>query len=116
LVENPEPNPELVESRDPDRNFKEKEWVVVRFSLLQQSGKCRWLGQIVRENENRTFTVSFLWSKRTRDHCGYVYVYPPMYPEKPDEEIVMESQILYTVPPPEKYQKFLLFTVHWDKL
>lgn len=89
-----------------NQSLKEDDWIVVRFKLLEQSGELRWVGKILRVNDNKTFLVTFLRPKHTTLHTGFIYTYPP---RDPDEDTVCRTQILYIVPPFKKFQRYLHF-------
>lgn len=49
------------------------DWVAVGFKMLGSKNEKKWIGKIIRVNENDTFLVSFLRSKRTKLHPGFIY-------------------------------------------
>lgn len=69
--------------KENNESFKEGEWVVLRFQLQQKRGERKWIGRILRKNENDTYLISFLRSTDTQLHSGYVYVYPHIRKTKP---------------------------------
>lgn len=121
---------EAVESNEenilpnPDRTLTnelvEDDWVVVRYKMEETKGERRWIGRILRVNENETFLVSFLRSRNTRQHSGFIYSYPDLYDQKgiliEDIATVCKTQILYSLPPPTKFQRAFKFNVHKDNL
>lgn len=55
--------------------LKENHWVVVRFKLEETTGERRWIGKILRVNENDTLNITFSRAKRTNYYSGYIYIY-----------------------------------------
>lgn len=91
---------------------KEDSWVVVRFTLEEAQGERKWIGRVLRINENNTYLVTFVRQRITSLHSGYVYAYPNV----PDEETVYKTQILSVIDAPKNFQRKLLFSVHHKEL
>lgn len=88
--------------------FEGDEWVVVKFSLDGQKGIRKFIGQILRVNDDNTFLITFVRLKSTEKCSGYVYTFPNI----PDEEVCMESQIVEKLCPPKKFQRGLQFSIN----
>jgi hypothetical protein len=97
---------------EPSQFLKEGQWVVVRYSMVQMKGERRWVGQIKRVNENDTYLVSFVKPVRSKFHSGFLYTFV----ESEGEDTVCQTQIMYAVQEPEKFQRKLKFAIHCDKL
>ncbi|XP_065218710.1 uncharacterized protein LOC135844432 [Planococcus citri] len=101
-----------VTANDKDEPLMEDDYVIVEYKLEEENGIRKWIGKIMRVNENDTYHITFLRSKATKFHPGFIYTYP----NKPDEDTVYKTQIISRIPPPIKFQRCLKFSVHCDDL
>ena len=92
--------------------ISEGDWAVVRFKMQESRQERRWIGKIMRVNENDTYLMNFVRDKRTRQHSGFIY----LYPHEPDDYTVYKTQILYKVEAPTVYQRALKFNVNTSEL
>lgn len=94
-------------------SLKEGDYVCVEFTMEQTGGVRRWLGEIMRVNENDTYLIRFLRSKEeSKFHSGFLYYYP----SKEDVDTVYKTKILYIVPPPTDFHRYKKFSIHFANL
>lgn len=95
-----------------DHSYVKGAYWVVQFFVEDNNTIRKWLGKIKTVSEDGTIFMSFLRGKRTKDYSGYIYTKPV----NKDRAIINKSQMLYEVPPPQKYQRALKFVCHCDHL
>lgn len=76
------------------------DYVIVKYELQEKRGTVqKWIRKILRVNENNTFLVTFLRSRRTQLHSSFIY----SYPDKPHEDTVYKTQIWSKIPAPPNF-------------
>jgi len=88
------PSDPVTEFQNLDYQLVEGDWAVIRYNLTHVKGECRWIGCIIRVNENDTYHIRFVRSQRTRLHSGFLYAYSKTVDGEEDEETVYKTQIV----------------------
>jgi hypothetical protein len=111
LVDESNCGKEVEDSLNREVDLRPEDWVVVKYDLEEEKGERKWIGRII-DVEQSAYRITFLRPKRTKLHSGYIY----QYLAKEDSDTVSKEQILYVLPPPERFQRCLKFIQHCDSL